>query len=82
VFDMRLRTLTGSTWKVLKLDRKTPVIFFHQKEWEPCSTYLPQPGANHGKMPYFAVFKCTLCMYLLQCTVTVSSTIDKSSLLS
>jgi len=27
VFDIRLRTMTESTWKILKLDWKTPEIF-------------------------------------------------------
>jgi len=31
VFDIRLRTTTESTWKILKLDWKTPGIFFFQK---------------------------------------------------
>jgi len=35
VFDIRLRTMTESIWKILKLDWKTPGIFFLPKEWEP-----------------------------------------------
>jgi len=30
-----LQTMTESTWKILKLDWKTPG-FFLPKEWEPC----------------------------------------------
>jgi len=35
VFDIRLRTMTESTWKILKLDWKTPGIFFFQKSGNP-----------------------------------------------
>ena len=35
MFDIRLRTITESTWKILKLDWKTPGIFFFQKSGNP-----------------------------------------------
>jgi len=38
--DIRLQTMTESTWKILKLEWKTPGIFFFQKEWEPCLDLL------------------------------------------
>ena len=28
--------MTESTWKILKIDWKTPGFFFLPKEWEPC----------------------------------------------
>jgi len=35
VFNIRLQTMTDSTWKILKLDWKTPGIFFIQKSGNP-----------------------------------------------
>jgi len=35
LYIFRLRTMTESTWKIQKLDWKTPGFFF-PKEWEPC----------------------------------------------
>jgi len=35
VFEIRLRTMTENTWKILKLDWKTPGIFFFQKSGNP-----------------------------------------------
>jgi len=35
-YIFQLRTMTESTWKILKLDRKTPGFFVLPKEWEPC----------------------------------------------
>ena len=34
-YIFRLRPMTESTWKILKLDLKTPGFFF-PKGWEPC----------------------------------------------
>jgi len=35
VFDIRLRTMTEGTWNILKLDWKTPGIFYFQKSGSP-----------------------------------------------
>jgi len=35
VFDIRLQTMTKSTWKILKSDWKTRGIFFIQKSGNP-----------------------------------------------
>jgi len=33
-YIFRLQTMTESTWKILKLDWKTPGFLFSSKEWE------------------------------------------------
>jgi len=35
-YIFRLRTMTKSTGKIIKLDWKTPGFFCLLKEWEPC----------------------------------------------
>jgi len=35
MFDIRLRSMTESTWKILKLDWKTPGIFVIEKSGNP-----------------------------------------------
>ena len=70
-YIFRLQTVTKNTWKILKLDCKTPV-FFLLKEWEPCgcTVDLLQPNQQVAyclATQYLVVSSWFVCVCMRAC---------------
>jgi len=64
VFDIWLRTITESTWKILKLDWKTPGIFFFQKSENPVNVESNEPEEpfKTTKQEHLYAQLCQMCI--------------------